>query len=62
MNNIKKIRKRRGFSQQYLATLSGIKYKSSVSRIENNKVKPTFATLKKISKILGCKIEDFYDI
>ncbi|MBU2523697.1 helix-turn-helix domain-containing protein [Patescibacteria group bacterium] len=61
MNRIKEMRTRRGFSQTQLANLTGIKYKSAISRIENNKVAPTYLTLKRVANTLCCKVDDIYD-
>ncbi len=62
MNKIKEKRLKQKMSQIKLAKLSGIKYKSSISRIENERVCPTLITLKKIANALKCKVASIYDL
>lgn len=60
-NNITKIRKAKGISQEKLAILAGVD-RSFVGRIERGKANPTFLTLLRISKALGCKMANLINI
>lgn len=54
--NIRKIRKEKGYSILKLRELTGLS-KSTISEIENDKSSPTFETLNKIAKALEIKVE-----
>ncbi|MFZ9504311.1 MAG: helix-turn-helix domain-containing protein [Cyclobacteriaceae bacterium] len=55
---IKELRLKNGLTQIQLAEESGMTLRT-IQRIENNKVKPSLFSLKKLSKILG---EDFSNV
>lgn len=55
INEIIKIRKKRGITQKQLANLSGIK-QSNISRLENGKVTPSLELIQKIMHSLGYKV------
>lgn len=54
--NIRKIRKEKGYSILKLRELTGLS-KSTISEIENDKSSPTFETLNKIAKALEIRVE-----
>lgn len=57
-NNLRKLRKAKGLSQERLARLANIA-NNTIVKIEAGKNKnPTLDTLKKIAKALGVSIED----
>ena len=57
-DNIKKIRARKGLTQDDLVRKSGVKH-TTLTKIESNVVlKPTVQTVAKIAKALGVAIED----
>ena len=60
MPKIKRKREERGFTQETLATASQIS-RSHLTQIENGKANPTQATLKKIAKVLNCKVSDLVE-
>lgn len=50
-----------GFTQEKLASLSGIR-KEQISRLENGKIaNPTLLTLEKLASALHCKVSDLID-
>ena len=55
--NLTRIRKEKGISQEKLSHLLRID-RSFVSNIENGKTNPTLATISKLAKTLGVKIEE----
>lgn len=55
--NIKKIRKEKGFSQKKLAEKTNLSI-ASIQGYEQGKYKPKFETLKKIAAALDCEISD----
>jgi len=57
MNTIKGLRESRLLTQAELASSAGISV-SNLSRLENNKQRPEFRTLKKLAKALKVKPED----
>ncbi len=57
-DNIKKIRAKKGLTQDDLVRKSGVKH-TTLTKIESNVVlKPTVQTVAKIAKALGVAIED----
>lgn len=58
-DSIKKIRLRRGFSQEKLSSLSGLA-QNVISRIERNMHKPTGQTLTALATALEVEEEVFY--
>ena len=59
--NIRKVRREKDFTQEYMAFEMGISQKA-YSDIENSKVKINLDTLTKISNILGIKPSDICSI
>src|SRR5574344_2230373 len=57
---IKEIRKKRKISQEKLAELTNINFRT-ISRIETSRNIPNLETLEKIAKILNVNIIDFFD-
>jgi len=56
--NIKKLRKRKNFSQEKLARMADVA-NNTIIKIESGENKnPTLETLQKVSKALGVSIED----
>ena len=56
--NIKKLRKRKNFSQEKLARMADVA-NNTIIKIESGKNKnPTLETLQKVSKALGVSIDD----
>ncbi len=58
--NIKNIRKSKGFSIMKIRELTGLS-KSTISEIENDKSSPTSDTLEKIANALNVNISNFFD-
>lgn len=61
LNNIAKIREKKGLTIRQLEYKTGIS-KSTLSRIENNETKLYLELLEKISKALDCRVQDLFDI
>ena len=57
---IKEIRKKQGISQEHLAEITGINYRT-VLRIENGHTSPSLNTLYKIASSLHCTVTDFFE-
>jgi len=57
---IQEIRKSRGLSQEQLAELTEMNFRS-ISRLERQQNIPTLETLDKVAKALGVSIADFLD-
>ena len=55
--NIKKMRKKREFTQKQLAELLAVK-QSNISRWEAGTYQPNATTLKKMVDVLDCRIDD----
>lgn len=58
---IKKMRQRKGMTQQMLADECDIE-KPNLSRIENGNTNPTVKSLWKISNALGVRLKDLVDV
>ena len=58
--NLKRIRIEKGISQGDIVRKLGMP-KSFVSNIENGKTNPTLATIAKLAKALGVKIEELIE-
>lgn len=59
--NIRKVRERKGFSQEYMANSLEIS-QASYARLENEDTKITVERLYKIAEILDTSIIDFFDV
>ena len=57
MNKLKEVRKEKGMSRAELSVRSGVSYKL-LWEYENGRREPSLATLRKITKALGCTIDD----
>jgi transcriptional regulator with XRE-family HTH domain len=57
---IKELREKLGYSQMFLATLTGLSLQT-VARIENGDDKARQSTLEKIAKALGVTTAELYD-
>lgn len=58
--NIRKIREKKGFSQEYMAHILNIS-QASYARLENEETKITVDRLQKIAEILETNIIDFFN-
>jgi transcriptional regulator with XRE-family HTH domain len=58
--HLKKIREKRGWSQEEMAHRAGISY-NSLNTLENGKLNPTLATLHAIADSLEMKLRDLVD-
>ena len=57
LNNLKKLRKKKGWSQERLARESGISYQTLI-KIEQDRIKtPRLDTLIKLAKALGVSLD-----
>ena len=56
---IKKVRLAKGLSQKEVVMGAGID-KAQFSRIENDKIDPSFSTIEKIAKAMGCSIAELF--
>jgi len=56
---IKRIRLARGLSQKEVVMAAGIE-KAQFSRIENDKIDPSFTTIEKITKALRCSLSELF--
>jgi transcriptional regulator with XRE-family HTH domain len=56
---IKKIRLAKGLSQKEVVLGANIE-KAQFSRIENNKTDPSFSTIEKIAKSMGCTMSELF--
>ncbi len=59
-SRIKEIRLAKNLSQKEVALSTGIN-RGQFSRIENDKVEPNLASLKKIAKVLGVSLAQLFD-
>ena len=59
LNNLEKLRKRAGLTQQELSESADVSRKS-INAIENGIYVPSTVLALKISKTLGCKVEDLF--
>ncbi|WP_200415984.1 helix-turn-helix domain-containing protein [Virgibacillus salexigens] len=57
--NISKGRKKKGFTQEALAKKVGL-HRSTLSAIENGKMKPSLDTLERIAEALNCSMRSFF--
>lgn len=58
LKNIKKLRNKKGWSQEKLAREAGISYQTLI-KIEQNRIKnPKLQTLIKLTKALGVSLDD----
>lgn len=55
--NLKEIRKKKGMSQEDVATAIGMS-NQAVHYYENNLREPNLATLKKLTEVLGCTVDE----
>tara|TARA_B100000965_G_C19549234_1_gene739292 strand:+ start:287 stop:505 length:219 start_codon:yes stop_codon:yes gene_type:complete len=59
LNNLEELRKKAGFTQQQLSESAEVSRKS-INAIENGIYVPSTVLALKISKTLGCKVEDLF--
>lgn len=59
--NLKKLREKKGFTQEDLAYQAGISF-NSVNTLENGKLNPTVATVFAIADALGVSFKELFDI
>ncbi len=59
LNNLKELRKNTGLTQQELSESADVSRKS-INAIENGIYVPSTVLALKISKTLGCKVEDLF--
>ena len=59
-SRIRKIRKQKGMTQQYLSTVSEIE-KANLSRIESGMTNPTVLTLLKICNAFEVRVTDLFN-
>ena len=57
-NNLKKLREKKGFSQDRLAKLADVANNTIIKIEQGENTNPTLATLKKIAKALGVSLDD----
>ncbi|MDN3689437.1 helix-turn-helix domain-containing protein [Cyclobacterium jeungdonense] len=57
---VKGLRKRKGFSQEGLAEISGVSVRT-IQRLENGETEPTGETLKRLSNAMGVNPEELMD-
>lgn len=60
MNNIRRIRVEKGFSQLEFAMAMGVT-QGAVSHWETGRRKPDIDDLKRMAELLGCKVDDLID-
>lgn len=60
LQNLRKLRKKAGFSQEEMAKLLGYKYASGYNQLETGKRKIDIETAKKISDILEHPIDEIF--
>ena len=61
LNNLEDIRKKAGLTQQELSEAAEVSRKS-INAIENGVYVPSTVLALKISKTLGCKVEDLFKL
>jgi putative transcriptional regulator len=61
LNNLEELRKNAGLTQQELSESAGVSRKS-INAIENGIYVPSTVLALKISKTLGCKVEDLFKL
>ena len=61
LNNLEELRKNAGLTQQELSESAEVSRKS-INAIENGIYVPSTVLALKISKILGCKVEDLFKL
>ena len=57
---LKELRKNNRISQEFLATVVGVS-QSTISQIEQGRIKPSVPLAKKIATVLGCNWTDFFE-
>ncbi len=57
MSKLEKRRKQKGLSRQQLADAVGVTYEA-IGHYENGKREPKASILKRMAKVLGCRMED----
>ncbi len=60
-NNLKQLRVERGYSQQKLAELVGLKCQNRLSRWEKGVAVPSLQNLVRLSQIYGVLLTDLYE-
>lgn len=61
LNNLERIRKAAGLTQQEMSVKAEVSRKS-INAIENGVYVPSTVLALKISKTLGCKVEDLFEL
>jgi len=61
LNNLEKLRKKAGLTQQELSEAAEVSRKS-INAIENGVYVPSTVLALKIAKTLGCKVEDLFKL
>jgi putative transcriptional regulator len=61
LNNLERIRKAAGLTQQEMSVKAEVSRKS-INAIENGVYVPSTVLALKISRILGCKVEDLFEL
>ena len=61
LNNLAELRKKAGLTQQELSVSADVSRKS-INAIENGRYVPSTVLALKISKTLGCKVEDLFKL
>tara|TARA_B100001758_G_scaffold151742_1_gene130762 strand:+ start:192 stop:410 length:219 start_codon:yes stop_codon:yes gene_type:complete len=61
LNNLEKLRRKEGLTQQELSESADVSRKS-INAIENGVYVPSTVLALKISKTLGCKVEDLFKL
>ena len=61
LNNLEKLRKKAGLTQQQLSESADVSRKS-INAIENGIYVPSTVLALKISKTIGCRVEDLFQL
>jgi transcriptional regulator with XRE-family HTH domain len=56
--NVRRLRKKRGWSQEHLAAEAGELRQALISQIETGRANPTFDTLEYVAAALGVRVYD----
>lgn len=59
-NRIGYMRTKRGWTQEYVAMATGISHRH-YCRIEGGHVEPGAGLLRKVARVLGCRMEDLFE-
>ena len=61
MLKLAEVRRKRGMTQAELAKAVGLA-QASISTLESGETKPSFETLIKLARTLGCSLDDLVDL